>query len=242
MRRLLDDPAQVPELRKDLQRSRAAGEDYPTADKLAQLTAALSDPTRQPLGQDTLFADPPAQWSWRTLHLSWKVVALVAIAGSAAVLVQPGTRRSARTSSHEPAPGLQQTGSGASEQSAAGEPPSQAQPSENKNELANHALAPKRAISSSEDATSSRREIAQLVRIRALLKQDPTAAYQMAQQSEREFPGGLLSEERQALAIVALRKTGAREPAVKKAREFFARFPDSPMRGLIEAEVGRQSR
>jgi hypothetical protein len=61
----------------------------------------------------------------------------------------------------------------------------------------------------------------------------------LAERSEREFPGGLLSEERRALSIVALAKTGARESAAAKARDFFARYPQSPMRGLIEAELQR---
>jgi hypothetical protein len=71
------------------------------------------------------------------------------------------------------------------------------------------------------------------VRIRALVKLDPAAAYRLALRSEREFPAGLLSEERQALAIVALAKTGANDSAQRKAREFLARHPQSPMRELI---------
>jgi outer membrane protein assembly factor BamD (BamD/ComL family) len=88
-------------------------------------------------------------------------------------------------------------------------------------------------------APSSRREISQLVRIRALLEEDPAAAYRLAQRSEREFPHGVLSEERRALQVLALAKSGATEAADRKAREFFARYPQSPLRELVEAALKR---
>jgi outer membrane protein assembly factor BamD (BamD/ComL family) len=77
------------------------------------------------------------------------------------------------------------------------------------------------------------------VRIRALLERDPTAAYRLAQRSEREFPGGVLSEERQALQVVALAKSGATEDARRKAVRFFARYPESPMRELVESALSQ---
>jgi hypothetical protein len=88
-------------------------------------------------------------------------------------------------------------------------------------------------------AKSSRREIAQLVRIRALLDRDPAAAYRLITQSEREFPRGLLSEERQALGIVALARTGAADQAEQSARQFFQRYPQSPLRERIQTALKR---
>jgi outer membrane protein assembly factor BamD (BamD/ComL family) len=89
------------------------------------------------------------------------------------------------------------------------------------------------------ESNSSRREIAQLVRIRALLERDPRAAHRLAERSEREFPRGLLNEERRALAIVALAKSGAKQLAEQDAQRYFARYPHSPMRELIEAALRR---
>jgi hypothetical protein len=88
-------------------------------------------------------------------------------------------------------------------------------------------------------ADSSRREIEQLVRVRALLESDPAAAYRLAQRSEQEFPNGVLSEERQALQVLALAKSGASEDARRKARAFFRRYPESPMRGLLEQALAQ---
>jgi hypothetical protein len=95
------------------------------------------------------------------------------------------------------------------------------------------------AVSPRPAAASSRREIAQLVRIRALLEDDPAAAYRLAQRSEREFPHGVLSEERRALQVLALAKSGATEAADRNAREFLARYPQSPLRELVEAALQR---
>jgi outer membrane protein assembly factor BamD (BamD/ComL family) len=72
-----------------------------------------------------------------------------------------------------------------------------------------------------------------------MLDRDPAGAYRLTQQSEREFPHGLLSEERQALAIVALAHTGASAAAEQKAREFFRSFPQSPLRERIQAALKR---
>ncbi|MET0385022.1 MAG: hypothetical protein ABW321_03635, partial [Polyangiales bacterium] len=90
-----------------------------------------------------------------------------------------------------------------------------------------------------EPGSSSRREIEQLVKIRALLASDPAAAYRLAKRSEQEFPRGLLSEERQALAIVALARSGDLTEAKRKEREFGARFPQSSLRQLIDAALQR---
>lgn len=89
------------------------------------------------------------------------------------------------------------------------------------------------------EVSSSRREIAQLVRIRALLEREPAAAYRLARRSEREFPRGILAQERQALAIVALASTGAKERAREQARAFFARYPNSPLRATVDAALQR---
>jgi hypothetical protein len=61
----------------------------------------------------------------------------------------------------------------------------------------------------------------------------------LAQRSEQEFPHGVLSEERQALSVIALQKSGSTGAAERKARAFFSRYPQSPMREFVEAALGR---
>ncbi|HTU57064.1 MAG TPA: hypothetical protein VMF89_01500, partial [Polyangiales bacterium] len=53
-------------------------------------------------------------------------------------------------------------------------------------------------------SSASRREIAQLARIKALLEQDPAAARRLIRAAQREFPAGLLVEEREGLDVIAL--------------------------------------
>ena len=75
--------------------------------------------------------------------------------------------------------------------------------------------------------------------LRALLERDPAAARRLAERSEREFPHGLLNEERGALAIIALANMGAKQLAEREAQRYFARYPEGPMRALIEAALRR---
>ena len=232
MRRLFDDPQLPAELRQDLMRSRAAGQDYPTAAKLLQLRAALSDPARLDLPEPPELGGTVKQLAWRISHPAWKLVVLVALGGTAAWVVRTALPDVQATQ----APQLRAAPQADSPvlpppQAAA---PAPVQPSEPAQVVATPEPP---AVSRPNPASSSRREIAQLVRIRALLDQDPAAAYQLAVRSEREHPRGVLSEERRALAIIALTKTGQPQTAQRKAREFFARYPQSPMREVIEAAL-----
>ena len=231
MRRLFDDPQLPAELRQDLMRSRAAGQDYPTAAKLLQLRAALSDPARLDLPEPPELGGTVKQLAWRISHPAWKLVVLVALGGTAAWVVRTAVPDSQATQARQLQAAPQADAPVPPPQAAA---PAPAQPSEPAQVVA---MPEPPVVSRPNPASSSRREIAQLVRIRALLDQDPAAAYQLAVRSEREHPRGVLSEERRALAIIALTKTGQPQTAQRKAREFFARYPQSPMREVIEAAL-----
>lgn len=252
MRRLSEDPQCPAEVREDLLRSQAAGWDYLSADKAARLQAALADPTRHPFASTSRRRVPGRRLvhAFRALHPGWKLALLLAAGGFGAlglrptplVSPQPAQRRQhtdrQRHDAQRP-PRAAATGSPRSEPAL--------QPAPVSAPSAAPAAAPTRARAQTPGLTraaarSPRREIDQLVQIRARLATDPAAALRLAQRSEREFPGGLLSEERQALAIVALARSGAREAARAQARAFASRHPDSPMRDIIEAELGRVGR
>lgn len=87
----------------------------------------------------------------------------------------------------------------------------------------------------------SRREIAQLARIRALLKRDPAAAHRAIVAAQREFPDGLLAEEREGLDAIALARSGQRERARKQAQRFIERYPKSPLRPQLERLLAGES-
>ena len=229
------------ELRAELERSRRAGRDYDVLAKLPQLRAAL-DAARAPADGPSAEHAPTSDASpFSSAHLApsaWKLVLLAATAGATVWLTWPVLRR-------QPAPARPAPAVHHAEPAAPAPPPGhEAEPAAGSAELgtkqpASEGVAAQPAPTPQPSERSSRREIAELVRIRALLEHDPAAAYRLAQQSEREFPHGLLSEERQALQVLALAKSGSIEAAERKAQEFFARYPQSPMRERLEAALRR---
>jgi hypothetical protein len=83
-------------------------------------------------------------------------------------------------------------------------------------------------------SSSSRREIAQLARIKTLLETNPAAARRLIRAAQREFPAGLLVEEREGLDVIALFALGQHERARANAGRFVARYPHSPLRPKLE--------
>jgi hypothetical protein len=240
MKPLFDDPGLPSELRAELLRSRSAGRDYDVLAKLPKLREALNG-SQATADRSRLEHEPatfPSRFGRAQLSLggaAWKFALLVAV--GAAVYVgwpaQPALQRPTN-----PAPAAQPA------EPAATTPPTVAEPESNAivaTPPASEVVAPQPAASPRAAARFPRQEIAQLVRIRALLEQDPAAAYRLAERSEQEFPRGVLSEERRALQVLALAKSGAIEAARRKAQDFFARYPQSPMRELVEAELRRSS-
>ena len=96
------------------------------------------------------------------------------------------------------------------------------------------ATVPGAARGRGETSSGSRREIAQLARIKALLEQDPAAARRLIRASQREFPAGLLVEEREGLDVIALFALAQEERARRGAERFIARYPQSPLRPKLE--------
>lgn len=81
---------------------------------------------------------------------------------------------------------------------------------------------------------ASNREIAQLVRIRAALERDPAAAHRLIRAAQREFPQGMLREEREGLDVIALFRMGGARRAREQAERFIERYPRSPLRPRVE--------
>jgi hypothetical protein len=236
MKRLFEDPQLPAALRDDLQRSRVAASDYDASAQLASLRAALMDTSRDPLRGQSLerAGSGKAGLSWHMIPTVWKLAALVALGGGTALLAWPARRSrtsppsatvSVAPAAYAPPPALVPTA------------PAPAEPEPNVAASEPVSPPPSAASDAASPVSSSRREISQLVQIRALLKRNPAAAYRLARRSEQEFPHGLLREERQALSIVALAQTGALSAAGQQAQAFFARYPHSPLRELVESAL-----
>jgi len=78
-----------------------------------------------------------------------------------------------------------------------------------------------------------RREIDHLARVRALLVQDPKAAYALAQAGNRTL-SSMFRQERDGLSVLALDAAGEHARARRLARQFLARNPNSPLHERIE--------
>lgn len=84
-------------------------------------------------------------------------------------------------------------------------------------------------------------EIDQLQLIRGTLSSDPARAYELAMAGHEEYVGGILYEEREGLAIFALRSLGRTDTAKTRAQAFAVRYPKSAllpkMRDLLVADA-----
>jgi type IV secretory pathway VirB10-like protein len=226
------------ELRAELARSRRAGHDYDVLANLPRLRAALDAAAHAPA--DGGSADASTSGALHAAPAAWKIAVLIAAVGTTALGAWSLQRR--QPAATAPAPAPQHVAPPAEPQpsvQAVAPAPSAAAPAAPEPAAPNPVVAAQPESNAQPAARSSRREIAQLVRIRALLERDPNAAYRLAQQSEREFPRGVLSEERQALQVLALAKSGDLDGAKQRAQAFFARYPQSPMRELLEEALRR---
>jgi hypothetical protein len=70
-------------------------------------------------------------------------------------------------------------------------------------------------------------EVELLRRAQALLATQPARALALTSEHQRRFRGGALAEEREALAIEALRRLGRTEEAQRRAVLFQRRYPHS---------------
>jgi hypothetical protein len=251
--RLLDDASTSAQLRVDLAHATSAVEPYDLARGLAALEATL-DGAAQPehhgdAATDVVSgvrattragADLSRATALRGAFTTLKTfkAGLLLLAGASAVGVVIGMERSApdapaaveaaQHSSEAVVPVATPPGAVESTASAATQPSVYEAPA---------------AASSANVDSASRREIAQLLRIKHLLPRAPAAAYRLAQASQREFPNGALREEREGLAVLALWLLEAREPAQRSTREFLERYPQSPLRErlqrLLASSLGR---
>lgn len=127
--------------------------------------------------------------------------------------------------------------------SGANEPPAALAP--------NGAPTPDGAPASSETAPSAARpavappfrpaesEAEFLERARGALGQSPAAALSLANQHRARFPAGVLAEEREVIAIEALKRLGRSAEAERRVEAFARRFPGSAYRKKLEAGTGR---
>ncbi len=78
-------------------------------------------------------------------------------------------------------------------------------------------------------------EVRQLAEVRALAASDPGGAARKADEGHKRFAGGMLYQEREAVAITSLAKAGRGAEARSRATRFLAQFPRSPFADQVRA-------
>ena len=89
-------------------------------------------------------------------------------------------------------------------------------------------------------AVASTRESALLQRAQSALASDPARALALTDQHRRSFPAGALREEREAIAIQALRGLGREPEARARAARFETKYPNSVHRSRVQATSAQQ--
>jgi hypothetical protein len=106
------------------------------------------------------------------------------------------------------------------------------------------AVHPSRPPAAPSSAARLREETTSIRDARQALRQgDAARALRLLDECRRLFPGGILQQERERLAIEALVKSGRTAQASARAAAFLRRYPDSPHAGEIRGlGLGAQAR
>ena len=97
------------------------------------------------------------------------------------------------------------------------------------------AQAPEPPVSTKPDLSSEVRAVALA---RSLVERDPEAALDLLEKTRREHPTGYFVEERQALTVVALSRSGHQAAAREQAAAFLRAYPNGPFSDRVRAVAG----
>jgi hypothetical protein len=258
MKRLIDDPEIAGELRTEMQRyaTEQAQVDLKRVYTGLQASLPLAAAAPSSVAQARI-----SRSAWSGLPSATKLLIVAALGGTVALgisalrgdeqvaskpaAVLPSTVSTQPTAVDAPQPAS--TASAQASPPTTATPPAPMIPSSSGGGIelqpraaASDAEAPKARIRSTA-SSASRREIAQLARIKELLEKDPAAAHRLIRAAQREFPAGLLVEEREGLDVIALFALEETERARNNAQRFVARYPQSPLRPKVERLIADAS-
>lgn len=228
--RLLFDPATPAELRTDLTRVARATHEYDAAQGLSafqQSLKALDGGGGAALAPESALSSATSAGS--SAGAAWAAKTLIAalIGTGAWTAWTSWQERAPLPTSHQPPPAAAPArAANAHTEAPASLPTPDIAPPVAATASSGRPIAPQRP--------AAHREIEQLEQVKALLPTDPAAAYRLAQQSAREFPSGVLREEREGLSVIALWRLGKHAQAHARAAQFLERYPQSPLRARIE--------
>jgi len=94
-----------------------------------------------------------------------------------------------------------------------------------------------RPVRRAEQLSNAELEVELLERARAALAGNPAHALSLTSEHKLRFPGGTLAQEREVIAIEALRRLGKNDQAALRADEFAKHYPGSAHRHKLDAGV-----
>ncbi len=89
------------------------------------------------------------------------------------------------------------------------------------------------------DSSGAADEYSLLREARRVVSTNPARAVALTSEHARRFPGGMLTQEREAIAVEALASLGHAGQAQARARRFLSAYPGSPYTTRVEAAVRR---
>jgi hypothetical protein len=210
----------------------AGAEDFPTDAELARLADKLG-PTLGPSGGTA----PTGTGSGVTTGLKLGLAALAAAGIAALVLSQrPPTEHAAPSAVTARGPETNPVA-----------PSAPAAPAPSPSEPPAGAPAPEPPTPSAASARAvippafrpAETEAEYLERARGALGKSPALALALANQHRSRFPYGVLAQEREVIAIEALKRLGRSAEAERRSSDFASRYPNSAYRKKLEAGSGK---
>jgi hypothetical protein len=227
--RFSDPHAQVPDALRNL--FARAEQDLPTAAELERLATRLEPAFASPAGGAGLpTANPRLLWGLGVAGIAAVGVTAWLLAGRGAPprTGTPQLKESVAVSATAAAP--------------VAEPPA-ALPSANQvpapDSAAASASVPRAGSASPQHPAAQASEAALLERARRALSADPARALALTRQHQQRFPNGILNQEREVIAIEALRRLGKGAEASERAGSFEKQYPGSAHRRALESGAGK---
>ena len=233
--RWTEEGSEVPaELRQWL---RASREQLGSGEEIAQLSRALARELGPSAGLGGV-TTAAASKGWLALG-RWPAWLAAGTASVALVWYAASGVRSAPEAAPAPAPVAAPVQLVEPRTLPSAEPPPASEPA--REPLKRPDLAPgKVQARSTRSSAPSTRESALLQRAQSALASDPARALALTDQHRRRFPAGALSEEREAIAIQALRGLGREPEARVRAARFETKYPNSVHRSRVQATAAQQ--
>jgi hypothetical protein len=194
---------------------RNASLDVPSDAQLRALRARLPDAPAAP--------PPGSLGKSGLLGSGGRALAIAAAAGSVAALVALIGLQSSAPRTETTSPPMASSAPTLTEPVPEAPVPSAAEPAPAPTDSAAEAPAP--PASAARGKTPN--EAALLERARRALSKNPALALELTRRHQAEFPRGVLRQEREVIAIEALRRLGKAEQARERGTEFRREFPDS---------------